>query len=176
MEKFDLIIITGLPGTGKTTLARELARKYSLPLLSKDAIKEPLMAAQDCDPERSRALSDAAFAVMFSVTKEFLAAGVRLILEGNFRRGEHEAPLLAAFPERGVTILQVLCKIPEPLRRSRMAARALDPTRHPGHRDAQQLEPVPACDSFLELPGERMSACSDDAAGKSRASCLRPTK
>jgi adenylate kinase family enzyme len=43
MRKFRLIIITGLPGTGKTTLARDLAKRYGLPLLSKDTIKERLM-------------------------------------------------------------------------------------------------------------------------------------
>lgn len=35
-----LIIVTGCPGSGKTTLAGELARAARLPLVSRDAIKE----------------------------------------------------------------------------------------------------------------------------------------
>ena len=38
-----LLLVTGLPATGKTTLARLLARRFTAPLLAKDVIKEPLL-------------------------------------------------------------------------------------------------------------------------------------
>lgn len=155
MRKFRLVVITGLPGTGKTTLARDLARRHALPLICKDVIKEPLMDMLG-SAAASRQLSDAAFAVMFAVSKEWLALGQSLILEGNFRAGEHEAPLLAALPANAPTIVQVLCSADEQERRSRLLQRSADASRHPGHRDAQQLAPAAACDSFLELPGERL--------------------
>ena len=166
MRKFRLIIITGLPGTGKTTLALELARRHGLALISKDTIKEPLMdvvglpthLATSLGPDApSRALSNISFGVMFSMAQELLALGDSLILEGNFRSREHEAPLLAVLPPNGPTIVQVLCSANEEERRSRLLQRADDPARHAGHRDARQLEPVAACDSFLDLPGERLT-------------------
>ena len=156
MRKFRLIIITGLPGTGKTTLASMLAQRHGLPLVCKDTIKEPLMDVLGSGVT-SRALSDISFAVMFSMAQELLALGHSLILEGNFRSREHEAPLLAALPPVRPAIIQVLCSADESERRSRLLQRAGDPARHPGHRDAGQLEPAPECDSFLELPGERLS-------------------
>lgn len=149
------MIITGLPATGKTTLARDLARRHALPLISKDVLKEPLLDMLE-GRAASHELSSVAFAVMFSMTQELLALGQSLILEGNFRTGSHEAPLLAALPAAPPAIVQVLCTADEHERRSRLLSRATDPNRHPGHRDAHQLEPVAACDSFLELPGERL--------------------
>jgi predicted kinase len=155
MRKFRLLIITGLPGTGKTTLARDLAQRHVLPLISKDTIKEPLLDMLE-GQVASRELSDAAFAVMFAMMRELLALGQSLILEGNFRAGAHEAAVLAALPAEVPTIIQVLCTSDERERRSRLLSRSTDPNRHPGHRDAHQLEPVAACDAFLELPGERL--------------------
>jgi glucokinase len=151
MRNFRLVIITGLPGTGKTTLALGQARRHGLPLICKDTIKEPLMDVLGADASRSRELSNTSFAVMFSLARELLALGDSLILEGNFRSGEHETPLLAALPPDSPNIIQVLCRADEDERR----ARILNRTRHAGHRDAHQLDRVAACDAFLELPGER---------------------
>jgi predicted kinase len=151
MRKFRLLIITGLPGTGKTTLATELARRHRLALICKDTIKEPLLDVLVNDVSRSREVSNIAFAILFSLARERLAMGHSLILEGNFRAGEHEMPLLAALPADSPNIVQVLCKAHEDERRARILQR----TRHPGHFNVHQLERVAACDAFLELPGER---------------------
>src|SRR5450755_1224972 len=69
------LLITGLPGTGKSTLGRRLALRYRVPLLSKDLIKEPLLNVLDAQSAaHSRLLSDASFAALFAVARELLAA------------------------------------------------------------------------------------------------------
>lgn len=184
MPQAHLILVTGLPGTGKTTLARAIAARYRTPLVCKDTIKEPLLDVIGAvDRAQSRKLSDASFAVMFAVTRECLKAGTALVLEGNFRPGEHEARVQALFDteqdssvtqahavraprltgQDTVRIAQVLCRTTESIRIARLRARATDLSRHAGHRDAEFADqPPPAAQlDFLDLPSERLVFESD---------------
>ena len=149
-----LLIVTGLPATGKTTLAQTLARRWSAPLLAKDLIKEPLLDVLGApDASVSRRLSDVSFAILFALTRELVAADVSAVLEGNFRPGEHAAPLLAL--PRPVTCAQILCRVDESERIRRLSARASDPTRHAGHRDAELAREANSDTEYLKVPGER---------------------
>jgi predicted kinase len=148
-----LLIVTGLPATGKTMLARQLAQRYGVALIGKDAIKEPLLDAfAPVDRNHARRLSDVSFAVLFSIARELMNAGAAAILEGNFRPGEHEAPLRAIAPSSSA---QILCRAAEKDRRARLAARQYDTSRHRGHRDAEQIDGSFAGDRFLDIPGEQ---------------------
>ena len=160
MKAGRVIVVTGLPGAGKSTLADELARRYRLPLLGKDFIKEPLLEVLGAaDPVASRKLSDASFATMFRLAAEWARGGHGFILEGNFRPGEHEGPLREAFAS--VQGVQVLCRVSEAERLARLAARESDPSRHAGHRFGERQSAAGSAlgmnrsDAFLDLPGSR---------------------
>ena len=152
-----LLIVTGAPATGKSTLAARLAADYGLELWSKDQFKESLFETLGSgDAAWSRRLSDASFALLFDCADRVLRRTSTVLLEANFRRGEHEAPLSRLCQRRGCRVAQVLCEADETVRAARLAQRSAEPSRHPGHADAARAMRRSAQDDFLELPGLRL--------------------
>lgn len=161
----DLMIILGCPAGGKTTLARRLAAELTLPILSKDDIKEALFDVLGVsDREHSRRLSDACFAAQLRIAQTHLEAGLSCLLEGNWR-AEHAGGIRQALPRSDARTAQVWCRASADETVRRFAAR----NRHPGHLDAAGLaEEVRRAagmpPAFLELDGPRWIFDSEDAA------------
>jgi predicted kinase len=161
----DLVIILGRPASGKTTLARRLAGELSVPILSKDDIKEALFDVLGCsDRERSRQLSDASFAAQLRLAETQLEVGLCCLLEGNWR-AEHAGGVLEIQARTGARAAQVWCRASGGETLRRFAARI----RHPGHLDSAELAAevrstagLPA--AFLDLPGPRWIYDSEQTA------------
>ena len=131
MEPPLVVVVTGPPAAGKTTVARALAERLRLPLIAKDTIKEGLFDALGTgDLAWSRRLGEATYLVMLRLAEESVAAGAGLVLEANFICGGEAG--LAALPARFV---QVHCSAPLDVLVERYAGRE----RHPGHVDSDRI-------------------------------------
>jgi predicted kinase len=133
-----LVIVTGAPATGKTTIARALVRHLGYALICKDDIKESLANVLGSgDRERSRELGAAAYGVMQRLASRMLDERVDVILEANFRREQSEPWLGALAQGRDAPV--IVCSAAPEVRRERFRSRGAAGERHPVHLDGEIL-------------------------------------
>jgi predicted kinase len=133
-----LVIVSGAPAAGKTTLARRLAADLRLPVIAKDNIKEALGDALGApDRDASKLLGAATYRLLYAIAGWLLDAGAGLILESNFWRGVAE-PELAPLVARSRPVL-VHCEAASAVILQRYASRGARRERHPVHFDADEL-------------------------------------
>ena len=137
-----VLIVSGPPCTGKTTLAHRLAASFALPLMTKDTIKETLfeVLGADCGqsaPDRawSRRLGGASMELLYVYVESQLAAGKSCAVEGNFVPS-FGTPAFRRIAERYAFLpIQVNLVADPAVLRARFRRRALSGERHPGHQD-----------------------------------------
>ncbi len=154
-----LIVISGRPCTGKTSLGRRLAAECGLPFLSKDAIKEQLFDTLGWEEgEPSRDLARASYSVLFYVTEELLRSGTSLIVESNFDARLSRTPLLEMMRRYGAAVFEISCQADPAVLLRRFRERARSGESHPGHLASAGDEEVGALlgdgrSASLELGG-----------------------
>jgi len=135
----QVIVVSGLPCSGKTKCADALGAELHWPLLCKDTYKELLFdTLGHSDRAWSKRMSAAAYALQFAYSAQLRACRVDHLLEGNFRWDEH-SERFAALCEQPVTLLQVHCRADAAVLVARFRQRAQSASRHPGHVDAESL-------------------------------------
>lgn len=142
MQKPLVIIINGLPGSGKTTLAGRLAADVQLPILSRDGIYETLYDALGNNTDQSTSeLGSVAFALLYYIAGSLLATGQSLIVEGFFGRPElRSAEFLRLQQAHDFKPFQIVCRANGTVLLNRFLARVQTVERHAGHGDLQWLE------------------------------------
>jgi predicted kinase len=162
-----LIVVTGPPATGKTGLARDLARRLAIPILEKDTLKERLYEVLGHGEELEDRIEEAALALLFSVVESQLRAGTTVLVESNFD-GRQAGTFRHLHDEYPHDLVQVHCaKPPDEVERS-FAERSASGRRHPGHgdepEDAAEVRDDVEAGRYdpLDVPGELIRVDPDD--------------
>jgi predicted kinase len=134
-----LIVVTGSPASGKTTIAESLSEQMHLPLIAKDAIKEELYdTLEGAEPSDSHRLGYVAIRLMQSWARRLLEKDVAVIVESNFKRSLSLDDLQELFALSRPVLVQ--CVAPEADVIKRYVERSEEGERHPVHDDANHVD------------------------------------
>ncbi len=135
MTKPLLIVIAGPACTGKTTLARWLAKELALPLVTKDDIKESLFDSLGwSDRTWSKKLGRASYPLIYYFVESLLSAGRSLIVESNFDQ-QATPTFLALKSKYPFEPFQIQCRSDGAVLLQRFKTRSESGARHSGHVD-----------------------------------------
>lgn len=163
MSQTTVILITGHPATGKTTLARVLAAELALPLLYRDGLKETLADTLGwSDDTWSLKLGAATWELLYHLVETMLRANVSHVAESNFSP-KYASPrwqqLYARFQPQ---IIQVRCEADPEIVIARNQGRVEKGERHPIHRfdsDPSGYRTILEQGhlGWIDVPGEQIS-------------------
>jgi len=159
-----LILVTGLMGTGKTTLARVLAAELGSEMLRTDEVRDELFPSSGENDAfgQGRYSPDARARVYEEVLRragEALSSGVSIILDGTYTKASDRELALERGRATKADVLAVECVCPREVAMERIRARLRQPTS-----DASEARPELYDRQVAQRdpPGDSMSACSVD--------------
>lgn len=162
-----LVIVSGAPAVGKTTLAAQVAGALRLPLLTRDELKEAIADTLGTprDVAQSQRFGNAAYALLFLFTARLLDAGRGAVIESNFRRGRSEDELRPLVARADARLIH--CAADAGTLTERYALRHRRGERHPVHLDADRAGALAedlAAGRFepLDLPCPTLVVRTDD--------------
>jgi len=115
-----LVVVSGLPGSGKSYFCRRLASRHPLARLDSDALRKALFGQPTHSPEESSRL----FAACHYVLDRLLGAGISALMDATNLREVHRRQLYAIAEGHGAKLVLVSLRAPAAVVEGRLAARA----------------------------------------------------
>ena len=131
-----LIVIGGLWGTGKTTLARQLGNRFGLPVVSHDCIKESLFDVSGLGPFKYCLSFDyKAYRQQFKKAEEILNNQSTVILEAMFDSRVATRLIQGLIQKHNLKVAQFFLVADKKTRFDRCMTRSQSSQRHRMHAD-----------------------------------------
>ena len=126
-----LVVISGLPGTGKSHFSRQLAEHVPLAMLESDALRKVLVPS----PTYSASESSRLFWLINALIGDLLDPGVPVLLDATNLVEAHRKRLYTIADQRNVKLILVRVEAPPEVVRERLAGRNRQEQRE-DHSDA----------------------------------------
>ncbi|NBJ94655.1 AAA family ATPase [Parablautia muri] len=127
------ILVAGIPAAGKSTMAEAIGKRFKLPAISKDTIKELLFDFVGFESRKEKVnLGIASMEIMYYLAEQLMKAGRSFILENNFEYTSKNGikTLLEKYQYAALTVtLTGDYKVIH----QRLQKRDMSPARHRGH-------------------------------------------
>ena len=114
-----LVVVTGLPGTGKSYFSRKLAERLPCAIVESDAVRRRLFGS----PTYSAGESQRVFAACHSLIDLLLRRGIGLIFDATNIMEQHRQPLYAIAERHSVKLIVVEAEAPPEVVRERLERR-----------------------------------------------------
>jgi aminoglycoside phosphotransferase family enzyme/predicted kinase len=129
-----LLLVAGLPGTGKSTLARGLGGRAHFHVLRSDVIRKELAGVPEAEPATvgygqgiyQASWTERTYDELLRRAIAMLAEGERVLIDASFREEERRRQFLGAARDWGVPALLLHCQADEATVRQRLARRRGD--------------------------------------------------
>lgn len=130
LPKPTLVVVTGPPGSGKTTLAHALARAVPCPAVCRDELKEGMAHAHGSafQGEHGDPLTERTFPLFFAVLTLLVEAGVTVVAEAAFQDRRWRAGLGRLGELAQLRVIR--CTVAPSMAFARVAARATERESH----------------------------------------------
>lgn len=134
-SKPKCIIVTGMPGSGKTTFSKKLGGRLWMPVISRDEIKEGYVNTFGVKHDQLPADTNAVVSdFFFDIVNRYLANKVSIVIEAAFQHKVWE-PRMAGIAELGSPFI-IVCSTDAGMAARRHLQRGLDdPSRGFYHGD-----------------------------------------
>ena len=115
-----LVLVCGLPATGKSTVSRNIARKLKAAVLSTDIIRKQLFRRPTYSSEEKRLI----YKAMFLVAEYLLRSDRNVVLDGTFYRHSLRGQVYNVTKRTGAKLAIVECRASNNNIKRRMGRRA----------------------------------------------------
>jgi aminoglycoside phosphotransferase family enzyme/predicted kinase len=127
-----LVLIGGVPASGKTTLANAVTEAMGWYLLRSDVVRKELVGLRprtraDAPLDEgiySRSTGDRTYAELLARARQQLEAGTSVVLDASWADSARREAAKTLAEDTSSALVRIECSAPEPVRRERAAARA----------------------------------------------------